>query len=160
MADELGGPPEEGQAVVVVQAPDAVAARGLHHVGGLQPVAQAQVPREHPQHGRREVRPREHLQLEQAAEEDHEVGLVAGAVVDARLVAEGGAQVGRELQAAPAAFAGSSARTSAGDSSTSWACQARKALFPKRMGCCSGGRVLPHPALQRVQQPQQAPDYL
>eukprot|EP00639_Heterosigma_akashiwo_P030785 CAMPEP_0194687346 /NCGR_PEP_ID=MMETSP0295-20121207/16178_1 /TAXON_ID=39354 /ORGANISM="Heterosigma akashiwo, Strain CCMP2393" /LENGTH=159 /DNA_ID=CAMNT_0039575613 /DNA_START=1002 /DNA_END=1481 /DNA_ORIENTATION=+ len=159
MADELGGPPEEGQAVVVVQAPDAVAARGLHHVGGLQPVAQAQVPREHPQHGRREVRPREHLQLEQAAEEDHEVGLVAGAVVDARLVAEGGAQVGRELQAGPRRLRRQQRAHQRRRLLDELGVPGAEGLVPEAHGLLQR-RVLPHPALQRVQQPQQAPDYL
>lgn len=41
---ELGAPPDEGQELVVVQAPDAVAARRFHPVLQLQASHQAQVP--------------------------------------------------------------------------------------------------------------------
>ena len=94
VVQELGGAEEEGQELVVVEAPDAVGAGGLEVVGHLDDAHEGEVAGEDAQDEGLEVGALEDAELVEAEEPHHKVELVAGAVVDAVPVAEGLGEVG------------------------------------------------------------------
>lgn len=75
--EELRGPEQEGQELVVVQAPDAVRARRLQVVGLLDVAHEDQVSGEDTEHEVREVRWCDDAQLVETYQPDDEVQLVA-----------------------------------------------------------------------------------
>ena len=94
VVEELGGAEEEGQELVVVEAPDAVGAGGLEVVEHLHGAHDLEVARKDAQHERGEVGGLYDAETVQAQQPDGKVELVTGAVVDAVAVAKGLGQVG------------------------------------------------------------------
>lgn len=93
MMQELGCAEEEGQELVVVEAPDAVGARGLEVVSFLDAAHEAQVCGEDDQGQGGERGWGEVAQSIEAEEPEEEVEFVARTVVDALAVAEGVAEI-------------------------------------------------------------------
>ena len=97
VVEELAGAEEEGEKLVVVEAPDAVGPGGFEVVGGLDEPHDVKVAGEDAEGEGGEVGAMEDGQLIEAQEPDHKVELVAGAVVDAHAVSERVAKVRGQL---------------------------------------------------------------
>mmetsp|Transcript_26489 Transcript_26489/g.44778 ORF Transcript_26489/g.44778 Transcript_26489/m.44778 type:complete len:284 (+) Transcript_26489:757-1608(+) len=97
VVQQLAGAPHVDEAVVVIEAPHPVAACRLQVVDTLQLAHHLYVDGEGRQHEGAQVSLAQQSQLEQTQAEDGKVRLVPGAVVNSQLVAEGIADVTREL---------------------------------------------------------------
>lgn len=97
VAGELRAAPNERNELIVVQAPDAVAAGGLHAISGLQPAHVQQVRVEDLQSGVQVVLLIQGAELVQRTQEHDERQLVPGSVVDSRRIAERFDEVGVQL---------------------------------------------------------------
>ena len=97
VAYQLRSAEKKGRELVVIEAPHAVRAGGLELVRILDAAHQGQVARQHTQHQRLPIGRARQAEAVEAAEEDEEGQLVAGAIVDARGVAERLGEVAGQL---------------------------------------------------------------
>lgn len=92
--NELSGAKDKGEEVVIIETPDAVRTGGLEAVGGLELAHEFKIGDEEPGDDGRVVLLPNEAKAGDAVEEGSEVGLVAGAIVDAEGVAEEVKEVG------------------------------------------------------------------